>query len=230
MSIAAVRDYFAQFGMADNVLEFSTSSATVELAAQAAGVIPARIAKSLSFKVDGKAILIITAGDAKVDNAKFKNAFHTKAKMLTPEEVVDLVGHAVGGVCPFAIKEDVAVYLDCSMKRFPSVFPAAGSANSAIELTCDQLEQYAQNVQGWGDFCKGWQAEDGAPPCVCRKYLRQQKIAYKKGVPSLASPSLFVRPQSRYPTTRRCRNHLLLASPHRRWYNGREVMTWRQRM
>ena len=172
MSIAAVRDYFAQFGMADNVLEFSTSSATVELAAQAAGVIPARIAKSLSFKVDGKAILIITAGDAKVDNhkykeqfhkvdnAKFKNAFHTKAKMLTPEEVVDLVGHAVGGVCPFAIKEDVAVYLDCSMKRFPSVFPAAGSANSAIELTCDQLEQYAQNVQGWGDFCKGWQAED----------------------------------------------------------------------
>ena len=152
MSIAAVRDYFAQFGMADKVLEFSTSSATVELAAQAAGVIPARIAKSLSFKVDGKAILIITA--------KFKNAFHTKAKMLTPEEVVDLVGHAVGGVCPFAIKEDVAVYLDCSMKRFPSVFPAAGSANSAIELTCDQLEQYAQNVQGWGDFCKGWQAED----------------------------------------------------------------------
>ena len=147
MSIAAVRDYFAQFGMADKVLEFSTSSATVELAAQAAGVIPARIAKSLSFKVDGKAILIITAGDAKVE-------------MLTPEEVVDLVGHAVGGVCPFAIKEDVAVYLDCSMKRFPSVFPAAGSANSAIELTCDQLEQYAQNVQGWGDFCKGWQAED----------------------------------------------------------------------
>ena len=187
MSIAAVRDYFAQFGMADNVLEFSTSSATVELAAQAEqfsthpiarsiltawGGTPdrdrvsqveelaGRIAKSLSFKVDGKAILIITAGDAKVDNAKFKNAFHTKAKMLTPEEVVDLVGHAVGGVCPFAIKEDVAVYLDCSMKRFPSVFPAAGSANSAIELTCDQLEQYAQNVQGWGDFCKGWQAED----------------------------------------------------------------------
>jgi len=155
MSIAAVRDYFAQFGMADNVLEFSTSSATVELAAQAAGVIPARIAKSLSFKVDGKAILIITAGDAKVDNAKFKNAFHTKAKMLTPEEVVDLVGHAVGGVCPFAIKEDVAVYLDCSMKRFPSVFPAAGSANSAIELTCDQLEQYAQNVQGWGTSVRG---------------------------------------------------------------------------
>ena len=147
MSIAAVRDYFAQFGMADNVLEFSTSSATVELAAQAAGVIPARIAKSLSFKVDGKAILIITAGDAKVDNAKFKNAFHTKAKMLTPEEVVDLVGHAVGGVCPFAIKEDVAVYLDCSMKRFPSVFPAAGSANSAIELTIPELEEYSGSLE-----------------------------------------------------------------------------------
>lgn len=160
MSIERVRAYFKELGREGDILEFPVSSATVELAAQAAGVIPARIAKSLSFKVDGKAILIITAGDAKVDNAKFKNAFHTKAKMLTPEEVVDLVGHAVGGVCPFAIKEDVAVYLDCSMKRFPSVFPAAGSANSAIELTCDQLEQYAQNVQGWGDFCKGWQAED----------------------------------------------------------------------
>ena len=116
--------------------------------------------KTLSFKTPDRVPAHRAAGDAKVDNAKFKNAFHTKAKMLTPEEVVDLVGHAVGGVCPFAIKEDVAVYLDCSMKRFPSVFPAAGSANSAIELTCDQLEQYAQNVQGWGDFCKGWQAED----------------------------------------------------------------------
>ena len=163
MSIAAVRDYFAQFGMADNVLEFSTSSATVELAAQAVGcesarVIPARIAKSLSFKVDGKAILIITAGDAKVDNAKFKNAFHTKAKMLTPEEVVDLVGHAVGGVCPFAIKEDVAVYLDCSMKRFPSVFPAAGSANSAIELTMDELQRLSGGE--WVDVCKAWRPEE----------------------------------------------------------------------
>ena len=157
MSIAAVREYFAQFGMADQVLEFETSSATVELAAQAVGVIPARIAKSLSFKVDGKAILIIAAGDAKVDNAKFKAHFHTKAKMLTPEEVTELVGHAIGGVCPFAIKEGVEVYLDESMRRFETVFPAAGSSNSAIQLTCDQLEQYTQNFVAWGDFCKGWQ-------------------------------------------------------------------------
>ena len=157
MSIAAVRAYFAQFGMADQVLEFETSSATVELAAQAVGVIPARIAKSLSFKVDGKAILIIAAGDAKVDNAKFKAHFHTKAKMLTPEEVTELVGHAVGGVCPFAIKDGVEVYLDESMRRFETVFPAAGSSNSAIQLTCEQLEQYTQNFVAWGDFCKGWQ-------------------------------------------------------------------------
>ena len=157
MSIAAVREYFAQFGMADQVLEFDSSSATVELAAQAVGVIPARIAKSLSFKVDGKAILIIAAGDAKVDNAKFKAHFHTKAKMLTPEEVSELVGHAIGGVCPFAIKEGVEVYLDESIRRFETVFPAAGSGNSAIQLTCDQLEQYAQHVVAWGDFCKGWQ-------------------------------------------------------------------------
>ncbi len=157
MSIAAVREYFAQFGMADQVLEFETSSATVELAAQAVGVIPARIAKSLSFKVDGKAILIIAAGDAKVDNAKFKAHFHTKAKMLTPEEVTELVGHAIGGVCPFAIKDGVEVYLDESMRRFETVFPAAGSSNSAIQLTCDQLEQYTQHFVAWGDFCKGWQ-------------------------------------------------------------------------
>lgn len=156
MSIAAVREYLAPFGLADKVLEFSTSSATVELAAQAAGVIPARIAKSLTFRVGDKAVILVTAGDAKVDNAKFKAAFHTKAKMLSPEEVVQLVGHAVGGVCPFAIKETAEVYLDVSMKRFPTIFPAAGSANSAVELTCDQLEQAAQNFQGWGDFCKGW--------------------------------------------------------------------------
>jgi len=157
MSIAAVRDYFAAFGLAEKVLEFDTSSATVELAAQAAGVIPARIAKSLSFLVDGQAVLILTAGDAKVDNSKFKGFFHTKAKMLTPDQVVELVGHAVGGVCPFAIREGVRVYLDISLQRFDTVFPAAGSANSAIELSCDQLEQYACGFQGWGDFCKGWQ-------------------------------------------------------------------------
>ena len=112
---------------------------------------------NIAFKnVDGEAILIVTAGDAKVDNAKFKAAFHTKAKMLTPDEVTEMIGHAIGGVCPFGIKEGVKVYLDESMKRFDSVFPAAGSSNSAIELTCDQLEQVAQNCQGWGDFCTGW--------------------------------------------------------------------------
>ena len=148
MSITAVRAYLARFGLDSKVLEFPVSSA--------AGVIPARIAKSLSFKVDGEAILIVTAGDAKVDNPKFKAAFHTKAKMLTPDEVTEMIGHAIGGVCPFGIKEGVKVYLDESMKRFDSVFPAAGSSNSAIELTCDQLEQVAQNCQGWGDFCKGW--------------------------------------------------------------------------
>ena len=160
MSIAAVRDYFAQFGMADNVLEFSTSSATVELAAQAAGVIPARIAKSLSFKVDGKAILIITAGDAKVDNGRYKAQFHTKAKMLTHEEAHELIGHDVGGVCPFALPEDVKVYLDVSMKRFETVFPAAGSSNSAVEMTCDELERYASNFAAWVDVCKGWRPEE----------------------------------------------------------------------
>ena len=161
MSIAAVRAHFAPFGMEDKILEFETSSATVELAAQAAGVIPARIAKSLSFKVDGKAILIIAAGDAKVDNSKFKASFHTKAKMLTPDEVVELVGHAVGGVCPFAIKDGVDVYLDVSLQRFDSVFPAAGSANSAIELTCGELEKYSSNFQEWVDVCKGWRPEEG---------------------------------------------------------------------
>ena len=129
----------------------------LELAAQAAGVIPARIAKSLSFKVGDRAVLILAAGDAKVDNQKFKAAFHTKAKMLTPEEVTGLVGHAIGGVCPFAIKDTTDVYLDQSLRRFDTVFPAAGSASSAVELTCDQLEQCAQNFRDWGDFCKGWQ-------------------------------------------------------------------------
>ncbi len=153
MSIAAVRDYFAAFGLAEKVLEFDTSSATVELAAQAAGVIPARIAKSLSFLVDGQAVLILTAGDAKVDNSKFKGFFHTKAKMLTPDQVVELVGHAVGGVCPFGVKEGVEVYLDVSLKRFETVFPACGSSNSAIELTIPELEKYSGYVS-WVDVCK----------------------------------------------------------------------------
>ena len=162
MSIAAVRDYFAQFGMADNVLEFSTSSATVELAAQAAGVIPARIAKSLSFLVGEGCVLIIAAGDAKIDNPKFKRQFAAKAKMLSPDQVVEFTGHAIGGVCPFGIDNPaVKTYLDISLRRFDTVFPAAGSSNSAIELTCDALEQYACNCQGWVDVCKGWQEAEG---------------------------------------------------------------------
>lgn len=157
MSIAAVRAYFAQFGMEDRVREFGTSSATVELAAQAAGVIPARIAKSLSFKVDGKAVLIIAAGDAKVDNTKYKGFFHTKAKMLTPEQASEMIGHAVGGVCPFGVNEGVKVYLDASLKRFETVFPAAGSSNSAVEMTIAELEQASEAV-GWVDVAKEMEA------------------------------------------------------------------------
>ena len=142
--------------MEDQVQEFDVSSATVELAAQALHVEGQRIAKTLSFHVDDHVVLIVAAGDAKIANPKYKAQFHTKAKMLTPDEVTEMIGHAIGGVCPFGIKEGVKVYLDESMKRFDSVFPAAGSSNSAIELTCDQLEQVAQNCQGWGDFCKGW--------------------------------------------------------------------------
>ena len=127
---------------------------------QAAGVIPARIAKSLSFKVEDRAVLIIAAGDAKVDNPKFKAAFHTKAKMLTHEEAHELIGHDVGGVCPFALPEAVQVYLDVSMQRFETVFPAAGSSNSAVEMTCDELERYASNFAAWVDVCKGWRPEE----------------------------------------------------------------------
>ena len=154
MAIEKVKAYFEQFGMRDRVIEFAESSATVELAAHAAGVEPGRIAKSLSFKIGEKPILIIVAGDEKIDNAKYKQTFHTKAKMLTFEEAETLVGHAVGGVCPFAVNEGVEVYLDESLKRFPTVFPAAGSSNSAIELTPEEMEKYSQNCQGWADVCK----------------------------------------------------------------------------
>ena len=156
MSIEKVKAYFAAFGMENRILEFPVSSATVELAAQAVGVIPARIAKTLSFLVDGSCILIVAAGDAKVDNSKYKAMFHAKAKMLTPEQVSEFTGHAIGGVCPFANPEGVHTYLDVSLKRFTTVFPAAGSSNSAIELTCDELEQYSHCVQ-WVDLCKSWQ-------------------------------------------------------------------------
>ena len=154
-----MRAYFKGFGIEDRVREFSVSSATVELAAQAVGVEGARIAKSLSFKVEDKPIIIVTAGDAKVDNGKYKAQFHTKAKMLTHEEAHTLIGHDVGGVCSFALPEDVKVYLDVSLKRFGTVFPAAGSGNSAIELTCEELEKYSSNFQRWVDVCKAWREE-----------------------------------------------------------------------
>ena len=129
------------------------SSATVELAAQAVGVEPARIAKTLSFKKGDDTILVVTAGDMKIDNSKYKHFFGTKAKMLTPDEVLEKVGHPVGGVCPFAIPKEVQVYLDESMKRFETVYPACGSGNSEIGLTCDELEKYS-NAQAWVDVCK----------------------------------------------------------------------------
>ena len=157
MSIDRVREYMKQFGMQDRILEFEVSSATVELAAVAVGCEPARIAKTLSFMVDSAATLVVAAGDAKVDNARFKAQFHTKAKMLTPDEAVALVGHAVGGVCPFAVNEGVKVYLDESLRRFTTVFPACGSSNSAIELTMDELEKLSGGE--WVDVCKAWREE-----------------------------------------------------------------------
>ena len=153
MAIEQVRAYFAQWGMEDKIQEFTVSSATVELAAQAVGCEPARIAKSLTFMVDGQCIMIVVAGDKKIDNSKYKGKFRAKAKMLTTEEVESMVGHAVGGVCPFGIKQGVKVYLDRSLQRFETVFPACGSSNSAIELTISELEKYAQNEE-WVDVCK----------------------------------------------------------------------------
>ena len=155
MAIERGREYFKQHGMEDRVLEFDVSSATVELAAQALHCEPCRIAKTLSFTVDGHPILIVAAGDAKVDNPKYKAQFAAKAKMLTPAEAEELVGHAVGGVCPFAVNDGVAVYLDESLKRFTTVFPACGSSNSAIELTIPELETYS-GYTAWVDVCKGW--------------------------------------------------------------------------
>lgn len=156
MSIEKVKAYFAEYGMEERILEFPVSSATVELAAQALNCEPKRIAKTLSFRVGDQAILVVAAGDARVDNAKYKNRFGVKAKMLSREEAAEMIGHAVGGVCPFAVKEGVAVYLDESLKRFPTVFPAAGSSNSAIELTIAELETYSR-FTAWVDVCKGWQ-------------------------------------------------------------------------
>ena len=157
-SIAKVKEYLARFGAAGRVMELDHSSATVELAAEALHCEPCRIAKTLSFSVNGQPILIVAAGDAKIDNPKYKAQFHTKAKMLSAEETETVIGHAVGGVCPFAVNADVTVYLDESLKRFETVFPACGSSNSAIELTMEELETYAGS-HDWVDVCKGWREE-----------------------------------------------------------------------
>lgn len=156
MAIEKVREYFRGYGMEDRVLEMEHSSATVELAAEAVGVEPARIAKTLSFKKEDHAILVVVAGDAKIDNRKYKDTFGLKAKMLTPDEVIEMVGHAIGGVCPFAVPDSVEVYLDDSMKRFEIVYPACGSSNSAIGLTLPELEKYSNSLK-WVDVCKGWE-------------------------------------------------------------------------
>ncbi len=153
MSLEKVKAYFAGLGMEDRVLEFPVSSATVELAAKAVGVIPARIAKTLSFALDDRCVLVVAAGDARIDNGRYKATFHKKAKMLSPEEAVALVGHAVGGVCPFGVKEGVEVWLDESLRRFDTVFPAAGSPSSAVELSIPELETASASL-GWVDVCR----------------------------------------------------------------------------
>ena len=153
MSIERVKEYFRQYNMEDKILEFDVSSATVELAAQALGCEPQRIAKTLSFKIGDEAILIVAAGDARINNGKYKAKFGIKAKMLSADEVEQMVGHAVGGVCPFGINEGVKVYLDESLKRFETVFPACGSSNSAMEMTMEDLERYS-GYEEWVDVCK----------------------------------------------------------------------------
>ncbi len=155
MAIEKVKAYFREYGMEERIQEFDVSSATVELAAKALHCEPQRIAKTLSFMVENEAVLIVTAGDAKIDNPKYKAKFGKKAKMLSLDEVEILVGHAVGGVCPFAVNEGVIVYLDISLKRFETVFPACGSSNSAIELTIPDLEKYSGYAE-WVDVCKGY--------------------------------------------------------------------------
>lgn len=159
MSIELVKKYMEKFDKENDIIEFETSSATVELAAETVGVIPAKIAKTLSFrgKEEGEAIIIVSAGDTKIDNKKFRHEFSCKARMLSAEEAVEFTGHMVGGVCPFAIEnKNVRVYLDESLKRFDKVYPAAGSSNSAIELSNDELENLSSNFVKWVDICKGW--------------------------------------------------------------------------
>ena len=152
MSIEKVREFFKKFNIENKILEFEVSSATVDLAAKALNVEPARIAKTLSFKQGENCVLIVCAGDVRVDNKKYKAYFHTKSKMLSPDEVLEFTGHAIGGVCPFGISDNVNVYLDESLKRFTTVFPACGSSNSAIELTPEELFKYSSSLE-WVDVC-----------------------------------------------------------------------------
>ncbi len=156
MSIDRVRAYLKPYGLDGRVRQFSTSSATVGLAAQAIGCAPERIAKTLSFKLGDCGMLVVVAGDARVDNARFKARFHSRAKMLSADEVQTLIGHSIGGVCPFGVKKGVQVYLDVSLKRFETVYPACGSDNSAIELGMAELEACSGSL-GWVDVCKDWQ-------------------------------------------------------------------------
>ncbi len=153
MSIERARAHLRKYNLEERIQEFEVSSATVELAAKALNIEGARIAKTLSYMVDGGAVLVVAAGDIRVDNRKFKDAFHTKAKMLTPEQATEMIGHAVGGVCPFGVNKGVKVYLDESLKRFETVYPAAGSSNSAVELSIPELEQ-ASEYTGWVDVAK----------------------------------------------------------------------------
>ena len=153
MAFEKAKEHLRKFGLEDRILVFDTSSATVELAAEAVGCEPARIAKTLSFQVEGGCILVVAAGDARVDNKKYKAQFHTKAKMLSFDEVEALTGHAVGGVCPFGVREGVKVYLDASLRRVEKVYPACGSSNSAVELTLPELER-ASGCEAWIDVCK----------------------------------------------------------------------------
>ena len=158
MSVAEVKEYLAAYGLSQKVQEFDVSSATVELAAQALNCEPCRIANSLALLTPDGPVLVVAAGDAKIDNPRYKAQFNTKAKMLSPEDTLALIGHAVGGVCPFAVRDGVRVYLDESLRRFDTVFPACGSSNSAIELTLEELERASQAL-GWVDVCKAWRDE-----------------------------------------------------------------------
>lgn len=160
MSLESVKNHFKKWNRENDIMEFASSSATVQEAADTIGVQPAQIAKTLSFRgKEDKAILVVTAGDAKIDNKKFRKTFEFKARMLSADEVVEQTGHPVGGVCPFGLANDLDVYLDISLKRFEEVYPACGSTNSAIKLTCDELEEYSYAKQ-WVDVCKGWEGAE----------------------------------------------------------------------